>query len=488
MADEVPNSQVCGFQLPKEKLPEATEPLTCTRQRWDTRAHCILHEPESKKPVDKLQELLSGAENRIDGLHLDCLTIGDSIDFRGMILYGSKFENVDATQADFRGSDLYKADFSESTLRSVRFDDSDTNLERTLFKNTNCTDARFQKATLHHADFSDSNLNSAKFQHSDAAEALFHNTSLKQAIFIHTNLRSAEFVDSELYNAKCDASVLEGATLHGSDIRGGSFIESDLYKVDFRSVVADNNTNFGTRLVREFLSDRDSEPELLKSRWGAGLQYTPSQGPNPESSNGDDFQQEYDPKIHQYYCGLKRPQKVILALSRMATRASRREEDSRLVEAEDIYRDIRQIFQSNPVAEERRKFNIREKECKRKIAYSNRKFEWIRWSFLRRTMLYGESASKVIRTAILAVVGFGALYPIWGLNDNGEIIRYSLSGEMSLETIWTIIFFSLRRLLTATNGDVVPLGAGEALGLLETASGAIIIAMLVFVLGRRATS
>lgn len=481
---------------------------------------------------------------RIDGLYITNITIGNQLDFSKKQIYGANFNDVDATEADFRGSDLYEVDFTGATLRSAKFNDKDTKIEDTLLNDSVCSDARFQHAILHNVEFREATVDSAKFQHTDAAGADFKGSSFKQANFIRSNMRKATFDNADLYKAKFEAATLEEASLRGSDIRATSFIEADLHDVDLREVEVDHETDFGVQICREYLADRRDEPDWVVSRTEANMQKCRERGPISRPPDDFEYETEYSSPLTHYWDTVSFLHQVIAGLTRMAYRSLPRPpsdstevnsqssfngfwqlvkghgqfmadpfqiahqslpdsvqrvhqkfprydpEDTRkqLIEARDIYRRIKQVYQRSHVPEQKRKFNVREKEVMRKLAYINRDWPWLRWAFLRRTMHYGESALKVIYTTV-GVLFFSALiYPIWGLKSGDRIIRYSMSGTVSIEHIWVSLFFSLRRLLTASNGSVSPVGIGEEISLLETATGAILTAMLVFVLGRRATS
>lgn len=492
MTAEETQGDYCGFELDRDKLPQAIEPNTCDRPTWGDRNRCIWHAKDDQKPVDRLAEEWETLPNRVDGLCITNVTVGDRLNFGNRRLYGADFRKLDASEADFRGADLFKADFTNATLRSTRFDDPQTNLEEAVFSKSTCKDTRFQQATLHNTSFRNATADSAKFQHADAAEGDFKGTSFKQANLIHSNFRNAKFDNAELYETKCDAAILEDVSLYGADIRSASFIETDLHDADFRNVEADHKTEFGTQLYREYISDFEVEPDCITSWKEQKESDWTERGPANDLEDDYDYEEKYESEIEEYWENVKLRHLFVGGISRLVTRnplyPNSEKIDKNLAEAEEIYSDIKQLYRTNPVAGKHRKFNVREKETKRKIAYLTGDISWLRWSFLRRTMRYGESALKVVFSTAFTVLFFAGLYPIWGLSTGKKVLQYTFSGKFSFDQIWTVLFFSLRRLLTASNGATTPVGIGEEIALIETASGAILTAMLVFVLGRRATS
>ena len=80
------------------------------------------------------------------------------------------------------------------------------------------------------------------------------------------------------------------------------------------------------------------------------------------------------------------------------------------------------------------------------------------------------------------------LYPLggWLRPIDGEPMTYNqiLGGELSL--LLESLYFSTLTFTTLGMGDYEPVGVGQIIATLNTALGAVLIALLVFVLGRRA--
>lgn len=106
----------------------------------------------------------------------------------------------------------------------------------------------------------------------------------------------------------------------------------------------------------------------------------------------------------------------------------------------------------------------------------------------RGTLLYGESPWRIIGGSIGFIFLVALLYPLgeWLRPVGGEPITYSriLGGEWSL--LFESLYFSTLTFTTLGMGDYEPMGFGQVLATLNTALGAVLIALLVFVLGRRA--
>ena len=416
-----------------------------------------------------------------------------------MTLYAGNFEQSDLTEANFQDAQLDFSNFTSATLRSAKFNTEQTSLIDVQFEDAKCVDTRFQHAILHNSKFQSANLSSAKLQHSDAADAIFVSSKLHDSKLICANFRSAELDLAELHDADCGKAVFESASLKQADLRGASFVDADLFDADIRDAEVDHETEFGSQICREFSADRDAEWDWVKSWTNLPEELCIERGPNSEPTGDSDgnpdveYIDSYESDREKYMNQRKRRHQVIGAISRLINRnpfmRDSQQNTTELEKSEGIYLDIKQLFRENPVPEQRRQFNIREKETKRKISYIKGSFSWLRWSSLRWSMQYGESAKQVIIASLGIILLCSLLYPIWGLRfGSGEAIQYSLSGEISADAILSVVFYSLRRLISPTDGSVTPIGPSEWIALGETAIGALLIAVLAFVLGRRATT
>lgn len=485
------SDQVCGYTEEEANLPNGIPPVACEESTWEDRDRCLWHAETPQKPVDRLVDRWEDSANRIDGIFLEGLQLGDRIDFSNKTLYAGNFGGADLTEANFQDAQLDSACFRETILRSARFDGDQTSLRKARFEESECVDTRFQHSTLHNANFKSANLSSAKFQHADAADADFIDSKLHDAKLIRANFRSTELDTAELHQSDCGNANFEAASLKDADLRGASFIDADLFDVDMRDAEVDHKTDFGSQICREFSADRDAEWEWIESWTNLPGEICTERGPSDDTDSQYSDSYRSERKHHREQLG--RRHRIVGALSRLLNRnplqSFRQPELGKLKEAQGIYRDIKQLYRENPVPEQRRNFNIREKEMKRKISYINGDLSWLRWSALRWSMKYGESARQVIWASLGLIMICSLLYPIWGLQFSSQgTVRYSLSGGVSIETILSFLFYSLRRLISPTNGAVNPVGPSEWIALGETALGALLTAMLVFVLGRRATS
>lgn len=335
-------------------------------------------------------------------------------------------------------------------------------------------------------------MNSVKLQRTQAAEVTLVDSKLHDGKLICANFRSATFDNAELDDSDCRNAVFEEASFRGADLRGASFVDADLFDADARDAKADHRTNFGSQTCREFLFDRDGEYRRIQSWTNLPREDYTNRG--PDSGIEVDSRDSGTSSREEYMRQLKYRHRIIAAVNRLLSRNpvtnTLGEEDiKKLSRSREIYKDLKQLFRENPVPEQRRHFNIREKETQRKIGYTEASWSWVRWSVLRWSMMYGESAKQVLIAAIGVVLISSLVYPVWGLQFGaGSVIQYSGSGSLSLDYMFSFISYSLQRLFGPTDGTVTPIGLSVWVALAETIAGALLTAMLVFTLGRRATS
>lgn len=112
-----------------------------------------------------------------------------------------------------------------------------------------------------------------------------------------------------------------------------------------------------------------------------------------------------------------------------------------------------------------------------------------------RTTEKGESISRIFGSAAILILACGICYPlVGGIGSSSTGTVYSIpltefhriASLDSAATLLQGIYFSVITFTTIGYGDLYPIGAGSKLLVgFESLSGAILIALFVFVLGRR---
>lgn len=105
----------------------------------------------------------------------------------------------------------------------------------------------------------------------------------------------------------------------------------------------------------------------------------------------------------------------------------------------------------------------------------------------RATLLYGESPWRVIAWSLGIILSFALLYPLggWMKPTDGNPITYAQIASNPVE-ILNSVYYSTLTYTALGFDDFKPVGLGKALTTVETGLGAVMLALLVFILGRRA--
>lgn len=169
-------------------------------------------------------------------------------------------------------------------------------------------------------------------------------------------------------------------------------------------------------------------------------------------------------------------------------------------EARWCNRKIEQLAEQNSLPQTARDAYLRRKQIQKLEARHNEDWtEFTRLTAYEKLMGYGESLARVFRTALSVILFAALLYPL-GLvkpsEPNSQPLTYPLPTNYPTNfdfyaafasTAADSLYFSVMTFTTLGYGDFEPVGFGRALATAEAAAGVTLFALLVFVLGRRAT-
>jgi len=341
--------------------------------------------------------------------------------------HGEFSEETSFYNAEFsEESDFYSTVFSDwGSFGSVEFG-GEVNFHSVEFENTlNLSEATFEEGP----DFSSfESLSGGKFSGADLTDAAFTGVTLHDADFENTLLSRATLFGSDFRGAKLSGAVL-------GDVR----IDED---TQFLGYPDDD----GNRSPHTFSAIR-SKPCCV---------YDPNYRKNSDARDVDKAKSVYQ------------------ALEELAGKAARpRLQSQCFVRRQDLQKGgYKQAAKGADTLEERLIAGAR---------YSRAKVA-------RGTLLYGESPWRVIGGSILFIIFTALLYPLSELLQpvGGEPITYSRILDGELELILESLYFSTLTFTTLGMGDYEPIGFGQVIATINTTLGAVLIALLVFVLGRRA--
>ena len=318
-------------------------------------------------------------------------------------------------------------------------------------------DADMAEVTLHRvsmagADLSDTDLTDSDMRNGDLSGVTCWDSELNDGYFANANLSGAELVEAD-----CGDAVFRNANLRGANLEGGFFARADFLDADltetrtYGAVLSEARANEGTKLDEWCVYDPNSGSESLSDDAES------SQTGTANSTNG----------LSERDVGL-------------------------LSKAEGTYQELESLCSENALLEPQSRYFIRRQDIH--MAEHRREGNWGRWlraRISRAVVLYGESPFRVLGAAGAVIVGTALLYPL-GLvrsSGSGELMTYP-SPTQPLALVTTLaesLYFSTLTFTTMTFGLYKPVGVGKFLTMIETGAGIVLMALLVFVFGRRAT-
>jgi len=381
-------------------------------------------------------------------------TISGETDLRGITITGeATFKNTVFEQ---------RALFSSSESKITRFGSTATFTEATFTKGIDVS-GEVIKDDVFQTTFSEP----PDFVNADLERSDFSQASLPGANFKGADLTESNFTEAILQNTILERAKLSRAELSSTDLRGARLAGASL---------GDTNINQQTKFLG---SPEKSSPS---SNWAALREYLnqPSCVYDPTYQERNNEEQllgsEEKPGNSLPDASRDRAKSVYQALEKLATVNARPQlQAAAFVRRQDVQRNQYYHRFTNSI-DETPLFN----------QWSNFG-RYLRATVARWTLLYGESPWRILAWSIGIVLFFTVLYP-FGLMEtaDGTVLTWD-SIDSSPSQLIQSLYFSTLTFTALGFGDFRPTNAwGQAATIIETASGAILLALLVFVLGRRA--
>jgi uncharacterized protein YjbI with pentapeptide repeats len=296
-------------------------------------------------------------------------------------------------------------------------------------------------------------------------------------------LESAECAAVSARKADLRDSQLAGIDLSGADFQGADLRESDLESAFLSRAVLSGADLRGARLYGATLGDAQIDDETTFLGHPDGDH---DASPHTFSAIFTPFCCVYDPDYGDGgVVDFDKAKSTYRALEELGGKAARPRLQARcFVRRQDLQKD-----------EYRRDVATADTFEKRLIAGAR----FSRAKVARATLLYGESPWRVIGWSLGSILTFALLFPLggWIETDDGTALTYSQIstaptadlfgwlGEL-LGILGDSVYYSTLTFTALGFGDFHPVGIGRLLTTLETGSGAVLLALLVFILGRRA--
>jgi hypothetical protein len=328
---------------------------------------------------------------------------------------------------------LDDVDIAETTLPEG-MDLSGVSLREADLRSGDARSVDLRGADLRESDLTNADLRGADLRETDCWDATFRDAHFGDADFAGADLREVDYSGATLRGADLSGADMEAAVLDRADLFDADLTGVRLYGAALGSARANEATTLDERCVYDPLGSEDYDPDVDEA------------GPGP------------DP----------------------------------LTKAASTYEELEKLCAANALLDEQGRYFVRRQD----IHTTQHRDEgdwghWLRARVSRTVVLYGESPFRVVAAAAAVIVGAALLYPLGLLRDTatGDLVTYPPPSEpVALAgTLLDSLYFSTLTFTTMTYGSFVPVGAGRFLTMVETASGVILIALLVFVFGRRAT-
>jgi uncharacterized protein YjbI with pentapeptide repeats len=510
---------------------------------WEVLDGAVLNRVEFDDRMDFTGSRLrwaSGEEVTLEGANFDGANLRDAqfsdavlqeAQFSDAVLRGAqfpdadlqkaKFPEADLQMARFPDADLQRAKFPDADLRKAKFPDADllrarflnATLQEAQFRNADIIGTQFPDADLIRAQFPDAYLWEAQFPDADLSGAQFPDAVLLMTQFPDANLRHAQFPDAGLARAQFPHASLTKARFNGADLGGAqlhrvSLTEAELQNADLTGVQARGAVFHKADLTGAVLRDailRDANLEDTRLNevdlGGAQLQDARLYQTvlfdalvDPTTDFGDSLIYERSSDLNGWF---------------------RNTADATPMQAAAwVHRNLQQLYEDNAMADEARQFHIQKEEAQRE----RRRREVVRSLFARgdrtprqapghllryvvgttnRYLTYhGESLANILLSAGAIILACGLLYPfVGGIASDSTGARYEFTPGLdptklvapeSLDTLAQTLYFSVITFSTIGYGDLYPASWwSKVLVGVESLSGALLVALFVFVLGGR---
>lgn len=521
-----------------------SEAVCCWRSVWAgvDADRCIWHAESDAKPVDELVKARTDEPERLYGVYVPAVELGDSIDFEecrllaaafvGTDLRGALFAEVDGRYARFPDADLNDAQFPDADLRGAQFPDADlrdaqfhdanlagaqfpgahlratefpdadlrgaqfpdADLQHTRFSDANLTGAQFSDANLRGAGFSGAFLWEAVFSDADLTGAEFPNTQLTGAQFFDAGLHAVEFTDAhltdarfpdaDLLNARFSNAVLAGAEFAGANLQGTLFYWANLRQVDFTAANLEDADLTGADLF-----DADLRKADLYGATMDGVSI------NRQTKFGSHYVESRPGGLRGGFKHLPAQSRIFGNELRLAISPGRSgtDDEDRLGKAAWSFRKVEQLSKDAGLSKQARSYNVQRKDVERRL-YLVENGSRLRWTMALLSsfaMRYGESPWRVVGLSLLAIFAAAGCYIWYGLRLTGgeeSMIIGAGTGNAALPIlVGKSLYFSTITFTTVGYGDIQPIGWSQTIATVESFLGALLMALLVYVLGRRAT-
>jgi len=325
-----------------------------------------------------------------------------------------------------------------------------------LFELTGLRDSDFTYANLSNGvfagvDFTGATLTGTNISDSDLFGANFTCANLGHANLTSANARAANLTNAYLLKANLTNTDFSGANLTGALIEQAVLIRTNLFDANLTNIEP-HGASFSDVKINSGTEIQSKEIQENEANWWQCGPFRPSPHCIYDPNTSDKPKNQSKNYEHQ------------------------------LNKAADTYQTIELLARDNALPSLQSQMYVSRQDVQRKRYWHKR--EYVEWAFARISRIvfkYGESLARIIFWAVLTIAAYAAIYTQFDLivDTDGGFVDDPIDA----------IYFGTLTFTTLGFGDFQPSPASEIARILVTsqaALGAILIAIFVFVLGRRA--
>ena len=498
IAEDAPQGR-CGLVTEYPGLPWFPNDVCCWRETWNDAGRCVWHAESDGKTVEELRNHSTKEPERLDSANLTGLELNDTISFANCGMAGATFSDTFLVGANLSNANLTRADFSDVLLNEANLSEAnlfEASLSAASLFWADLYDTSFERADLSDAFLFGADISKANFLEADVSNTDLAGADLSDASFARANLSDAYLIDVNLCDASLDATNLSEAFFVGSDLSGASFIGANLSDATLSNTNLIDSNFTEANLTDADLRDTNADSATFRNAnlthttfFGADLRRGAFYGAifdgtkiNAVTTFGDHYAKEIADDSGEYGT----------------------DEPSPWDKAAFTYRQIERLSHDSALSGQsrwayRKRKDVRRREYRRSPGLRN-KVRWLKAEGSRWLTNYGDGPWHVVGTSFVVMVLWAFLYPLVGGIDvpsdptDTDTVAWDVLPKVifslpnPLAEFATSLYFSVVTFTTLGYGDLHPAtGAAQALATIESFLGALLMALLVFVLGRRTT-
>jgi len=445
--------------------PDDTEKEKTVEALREARADPEKREVASPEEYEfPLKELLDDAA--LGGIEIE---IENHIPLNHVSLRDAKLYDADLTDADLLGADLTDANLCEADLTDADFEG-----------------AKLENAMLYAADLTDAYLKDANL-----AGANFHGTNLAGVNLTGAYLPGADLIDAHLPGANLTDARLTDVDLREANLRGADFTDADLTEANLTATDCEDAEFEKTFLVRASLENADLVGTNFSGAYLFGTRFDGAQISGRTQIGQEDPIGNASTSNCCRYDTDAEPDGAKASISMDEDEIEEADESPEIIRfrrGRSVYRRLEELARQNGYLDLQSEMFVRRREMRRRLLYALEKRTNAFFTEIQRWIFnYGESFRRIFSISAVAILIGWFLYMTTGTvrQDGGGPVTVTAIAEdpyLIVDTLLhsILVFFAGNRVLETT-GRV-----GEAVVVAESVVGPILIALLIFVLGRRA--